>query len=339
MKVKSLKPIALHLLIISLFVCYEISVVLFMRLSVIGVQYFLPYYVPDLLLFYVNALLIMHLWRRGNKSVAILLILLELLCHFGIYLAVDNMVNHRLLIETKTNDYIRISYRSIYVFGISLTYWLVMRNKKQAQEIYDLRLQALELQNRQVVLENAYLRSKANPHLTFNVLDVLYGNLEKKMPDEATVVKLLTDTMDYAIAGIGDDGKVTLGEEIEHVKKIIALYQFLNLNLYPVQFTIEVSDDDKQLRVPPLILATLVDNIFMHGYLTDKECPATIILACNNNKLSLHQSNAIAKRERGSHGLGLAFVRNCLAFYYADRSELAITVENNIYAVNLSIDL
>ncbi len=329
------KKLLLHILCVALFLTYEISITIF--LTGLKWYYFIPYYLPGVALFYGNIFLLQKFWKKIPTGFLILLVLGELILHFWVYMIIDTWNIERLKLTVTLYDFLKGGYRTIYFFGISIAYWLVLRNKQHIREIYNLKLQALELQNRQVALENAYLRSKANPHLTFNVLNILYGALEQKMPPESKAVKLLSETMDYAMGRTEEDGKVMLKEEIRQVVNIIELHQYLQRDGYQIDLDTSIIDD--RLRIPPLVLVTLVDNIFMHGQLSDSHNPAIVRISCNANQLSFRQTNLISSSGRLSHGLGLEFVTRCLSFYYPDRHQLMTESANGIFSLNLLIEL
>jgi two-component system LytT family sensor kinase len=106
------------------------------------------------------------------------------------------------------------------------------------------------------------LRAQLNPHFLFNALNTL-GHLMQTAPDRAlTTLYRLTGLL-RAVLRRSNGQFVSLREELEIVEAYLAIEQ----ERFEERLTVEidVADDLRDARVPPLILQPLVENAVKHG--------------------------------------------------------------------------
>ena len=152
--------------------------------------------------------------------------------------------------------------------------------------------------------ENDYLKSQINPHFLFNTLSFIHNSVSKFSTTIAESVISLSEIMRYALTATDADGKVELVSEIEHIENFIKLNQARFNQKLSLNFSVfgEISDQ----RIIPLILITLVENVFKYGNLNDPASPASIILTLNGNELLFITENS-KKRQNNmtSYGIGI----------------------------------
>jgi LytS/YehU family sensor histidine kinase len=234
-------------------------------------------------------------------------------------------------------------FRGIYFIGLSTGYWFSLSTLINRKKITDLenaqlmnQLQNEALEKALLTSENAYLRSQINPHFLLNTLNFLYNSVSKFSEQLADSVMTLADIMRYALTNAGEDGKVLLEAEIEQISNFIKLNQArfnqrLNIDL-------RVEGDAEGLRIIPLVLITLAENVFKYGDLLNEENPAAIAINIDGNNLTFTTKNLKKKKmNEQSHGIGINNVKSRLAMYH--QYELAIEDNENDYKSTLKIKL
>jgi len=340
--------VLMHILVWSLFIAYEISFIYFSTPS--KLQTFTLYcyaYGKNILLFYANlwCLNFCYVKRKSNYLYFIVLVFelcLYVFVHCILYkisiswdVAITELITVKLVIQ--------YLYRAFYFISFSLGYWFVLQllrsnnliNKMQSRQLMQQKRSA-ELERNLIKAQNAYLTSQINPHLLFNTLNFIYSSLYEVSRKSAEIVVLLSDMMRYSLTEIGEDGKVELYKEVEHIENMVQLNQArfndkLNVKIY--------LSGDFEVRVIPLVFLTFIENIFKHGDLSDPECPALINISYHNNILDFYTSNKVRKVNiNKGHGIGVENSITRLQMAYPDRYKLKNEVVSDQYITSLVID-
>jgi sensor histidine kinase YesM len=184
----------------------------------------------------------------------------------------------------------------------------------------------------------ALLKSQINPHFLFNALNFLYAQVYPLSEPTAKSVLLLSDIMRYALNEGGEQGKVMLDKEIQHLHNFVAINQ-LRFG-HKLQVQLQVQGSTQFLLIMPLVLITFVENCFKHGELFDPAHPVLVQVRVQENQLTFFASN----RKHGgpveqSTGIGLENTRRRLAALYPDRHQLTVNETPESYAIHLSMSL
>ncbi|WP_110934179.1 sensor histidine kinase [Paenibacillus bouchesdurhonensis] len=108
------------------------------------------------------------------------------------------------------------------------------------------------------------LHSQIHPHFLFNTLDSLYWAHIRKGEDElAQMVIRLADLFRYSIQSKGEDGFVTVAEELEQVKR----YVYIMKMRWHERLQVKIRDNPAvhELRIPKLTIQPLIENAIVHG--------------------------------------------------------------------------
>ncbi|OIQ66163.1 sensor histidine kinase YehU [mine drainage metagenome] len=197
-------------------------------------------------------------------------------------------------------------------------------------------MQKQELEKTLLVTENAYLKSQINPHFLLNTLNFLYNSVSKYSEKIADSVMTLSDIMRYALTNADDDGKVWLESELDQINNFVKLNQARFNQRLNIELVTEGEADG--LRIIPLVLITLVENVFKYGDLLNESYPARIITTIDSGILIFITQNLKKKKvaERG-YGIGIKNVKNRLAMYH--QYELIIEDHETDYKSTLKIEL
>lgn len=339
MKIKTLPSWAIHLSVIALFITYEVTLVYAIGLRS-SLVIFIPYYILAITFFYTIAYVAMPVWKRKSFLVASILISALTLLHFTFITYIGNFLEMQKTFDfrfsTKSNKFriIQNAYRSIYLLGLSIAYWLAKTKIEKQKEISLLKIKQLEL-------ENAYLRAQANPHLLFNMLTTLHNDIEPLAPKAAETLMQLTEIALYAYTPSDGDGKNALKIEIEQVDRYIRLQQNRYSDGLYINYMANVGHNNGTLRIPPLVLLTPVENIFKYGELNNPAHPVTIAIDCTAGALHLHTSNFKRKGNifKAEHSTGLNNLKERLEHAYPNRYTLLINDTSEQFDLDLKVML
>jgi sensor histidine kinase YesM len=326
------KVVAMHALAIILFVGLEMIMLVCMQINPLMVDILLTYLVY-FAAFYLNAY---FLYPRisERKPLYVLLLIIALALQYTLVLLINIYTSSIKFTEVDAAKayafHVKSIYRLVCFYLYSLGLYFALRSIKKVKENAALATARLEL-------ENAYLRAQINPHLLFNTLNFVYASITTNDANAGPAVLKLAQIMEYALKPVGTDGKGLLTDELNYLKEYLSLNQLRLGNRMQVQYTIDQAP--KGLRFPPLLLITLVENVFKHGLVTDAKWPAQISINFRGRTMEFKSSNA---RRNGpasvSMGVGLENVKKRLNNYYTSYSLSNKDVESN-HIVELIIDL
>eukprot|EP01012_Entosiphon_sulcatum_P042233 TRINITY_DN56211_c0_g1_i1.p1 TRINITY_DN56211_c0_g1~~TRINITY_DN56211_c0_g1_i1.p1 ORF type:complete len:155 (+),score=10.34 TRINITY_DN56211_c0_g1_i1:39-467(+) len=123
--------------------------------------------------------------------------------------------------------------------------------------------------------------------------------------------------MRYALKRPEASEMVPLSEEIEQIEHLINLHKLRTANT--INLELEVNGDLFGLRFPPLILLTLVENIFKHGNVSHSTQTAQINITYENDKLNISTINMINDnkgKQTESHHVGIENIDKRLSNFY-----------------------
>ena len=350
MKATSLKTIRIHIIAWSVFIAYEI---LIMVPSYNGrISNFwddAAHYTLYILLFYFNAHVALSWTMRGTERRYFLYFMI-VIAQFVVYTGVKYLILYLFIffkIElfpafTNNSHYIQGGiFRFIYFLGFSTAYWFALSTLQNRRKIDVLQNEQLKdkinknmLESAIIGTENSYLKSQINPHFLFNTLNFIYNSVAKFDTVIADSVMSLSEIMRYALSNTDENGEVLLAAEIEHIENFIKLNQARFSQKLCIDFM--VSGEIADRRTIPLIFITLVENVFKYGNLNDASSPAAIVLTVTDTGITFLTENL--KRERKniiSNGIGLQNLKRRLSLHY--RFELEINEDERLYQSVLKI--
>ncbi|CAN5115611.1 hypothetical protein BH09BAC6_BH09BAC6_07660 [soil metagenome] len=350
---KTLKPekLKLHFIFWAVFIIYELSVSFSFGGKFSSFADYAGHYLINISLFYFNAHIVFPNAISYNKK-SYFILAISILAELAIYIVLKFLLlNFLPLLNVHvsrpiTNTWsfmIESIWRAVYFIGLSTGYWFALSTIHDRERIADLEninlrneLQNQLLEKALLTSENTYLKSQINPHFLLNTLSFLYASISKFSVKIAESILLLADIMRYALTNADEDGKVKLESEIEHVNNFIKLNQArfnqrLNINVL-------INGAPDGLRIIPLILITLTENVFKYGDLLNAEYPANILIAIDEQTLTFTTQNRKrpAIQDHG-YGIGIKNVKNRLAMYY--KYELTIEDTETAYKSILKIEL
>ncbi len=183
----------------------------------------------------------------------------------------------------------------------------------------------------QVSLQQAELRllkSQLNPHFLFNALNGVRSLIADE-PDRARdAVTHLAKTLRYTLA-VGDEDLVSLERELEMVEDYLALESLRLAERLRVERDIAAAA--RTVRLPAMLLQTLVENAIKHGIAELKEGGTLRVGArIDGDFLVLQVTNPRPPGAPGSNpeGVGLRNATERLRLLFGDRGTLRLDASN-----------
>lgn len=344
------KRVMVHLISWVVFILYETiaaKIVVGVSMNIVA----FAHYLFTIALFYLFANYVLPYTNRSRFKILNGIFGVAVYLSFFIFghFFIDNAFIYFMISEIKEQLGLNLKYftgnlfRAIYFMGFSTAYYYLNTfnsEKKKSELLEKQRLNDIIQQQRTaqelVIAENAFLKAQINPHFLFNTLDFIYHQVQDSSPEAGEAIIDLSNMMRYAMDAGRNGGVEVLGKEIEQVESLIHLYKLRKRGKYCMEF--QASDEVKELYLIPLVLLTLVENVFKHGELLDKRNPASIRLWTENECLHISTHNRVAVLSfTKKSGHGLANTANRLHFAYGKAASLKSEQVNGNFQTEVSV--
>lgn len=202
-----------------------------------------------------------------------------------------------------------------------------------------------EQRNLQLQKENAesqlqLLKAQVHPHFLFNTLNNIYSYTQDTSPAASRLVTRLSDLLRFVLYE-GSQPLVLLDRELKMIQDYISLEKVRYSN--KLELDIQVPQKTNNLYIAPLLLLPLVENCFKHGTSNVLEQPwVSLHITLNETEMHMKLLNGKADRKQeknNSTGIGIQNVKKRLALLYPGKHSLLITNEEDVFIVNLKIQL
>jgi hypothetical protein len=181
------------------------------------------------------------------------------------------------------------------------------------------------------------LKAQVQPHFLFNTLNNIYFFAQKESPVTADLLEKLSAMIRYFL----DEGprqRVLFQSELEFITIYIELEK-MRIR-YPLRIEVALNGNYETVKIPPMLLIPLVENVFKHGidksrddnYITISLHVAETFSFTVRNKVP---SNPQTRNE--SKGSGLQNLRNRLTILYPDNFTLDTSEIDGIFTSRISI--
>jgi sensor histidine kinase YesM len=184
------------------------------------------------------------------------------------------------------------------------------------------------------------LTAQVHPHFLFNTLNNIYSRAQNESPGTAKMIIELSHIMRYVL----DEGKQTL-VPLEKELQMISDYINLEKMRYDEKLDLHVSLPEKteNIYIAPLLLLPFVENCFKHGASKMLHHP-WINLKIDLQELTLSMKLINGKKiswdsHNNRKGTGIDNVKRRLELLYRDRFDLRIDEDEEVFVVNLTLEL
>lgn len=195
----------------------------------------------------------------------------------------------------------------------------------------------IQLKNENTQTELLHLKSQVNPHFFFNMLNNLYGWVDKDQKKAKELILKLSDMMRYSIYE-GEKDWVPLEKEIDYLKNYIALHKMRYHKNIKVDFIHDIQGDG--YKIMPLLFIILLENAFKHGVenLRGDAFVEIVLKAEEDDVYFMIRNNYDPEALSKQKGIGLKNLKRRLELMYPNKHTLFFKREEEIYNVELRVE-
>jgi hypothetical protein len=217
----------------------------------------------------------------------------------------------------------------ILLIGVDLGVYFYMDSRRKER-----RMKELEAENTKQQLES--LRYQINPHFLMNTLNNIHALVDID-PEKAKESIEEFSKMMRILLYEGDAPTIPLAKELDFIEHFISLMRLR----YPedaVRIETLFPEERGGAVVPPLVMASFVENAFKHGVSYSAASFIRIKVELQDGKVVFHCSNSAHPSEGDNrHGIGLGNLRERLSLLYSNTFTLSTDEEEGRYDVLLAI--
>ncbi len=231
---------------------------------------------------------------------------------------------HRLIIDN--------ALVSILVVGFNAAIKVTVIWQAEEQKNKDLEKEKLQT-------ELAFLKNQVSPHFFMNTLNNIHALIDINSEDAKESLIKLSKLMRYLLYD-SETGKTTLSKEIEFIKSYV--------DLMKLRFTEKVSvklrfpESIPNIKIPPMLFTSLLENAFKHGVSYQKESFIEIIMNTNNEFLFFRIINSKQKSGNGiveKGGIGLGNLQKRLDLIYGKDYSFVQNESENDFEINIKLPI
>jgi LytS/YehU family sensor histidine kinase len=198
----------------------------------------------------------------------------------------------------------------------------------------------MQLQKENTEAGLSLLKAQIHPHFLFNTLNNIYSFTQNTSAEASGMITRLSSLLRYTLYE-GNQALVPLQKELQMVQDYIDIEKIRYGN--QMELHIDLPERTTNYYIAPLLLLPLVENCFKHGTSQMLEQPWVHLWAdIVNDQLHVKLLNGKVNEETNEaplSGIGIRNVKERLLLLYPDKHELHITSEEEVFIVNLKIEL
>lgn len=185
-------------------------------------------------------------------------------------------------------------------------------------------------------VELRFLKSQLNPHFLFNTMNNLYALTLKKSDKAAELILRLSALLGYILENSKKD-LINLSDEISTLEDYIYVESFRFGERLVIEKNYQIKNAEL-IKIPPLILITLMENCFKHGGKNNTEkLFISNSLQETNDELQISFSNNFIQSKHNQKAIGLKNIESQLSYIYKGDFELKKTADNGIFTITINI--
>ena len=211
---------------------------------------------------------------------------------------------------------------------------------KLFKDFYLKSLRIKQLQKENVAAQLQILKAQVHPHFLFNTLNNIYSQTQTESPKGSKMIMGLSDLLRYVLYE-GQKPLVSLKQELLMITEYINLEKIRYGN--KLDLHVLTPDKSEDLYIAPLLLLPFIENCFKHGTSNMLEHPwinltvelkdTTLVMKLMNGKTPLN-GNVQEKQ-----GIGINNVSQRLNLLYKDKFDLQIQEDEEVFVVDLRVEL
>jgi sensor histidine kinase YesM len=300
----------------------------------IDVIYTLIFLVPIVCIVYLNLYLALPRFLRKERYLLYTLMFLILLGGGALflYLLFDS------LIDMLLPGFYFISYYSVPVLMLYTGSFLILTTLLKLSRSW---FMLLRLERNTTAQQLQSLQSQINPHFLLNSLQTIYALSLEKSERTPEVILQLSHILKYTLYETGQP-TVQLRKEMEIIKDYVDMYRH-RVDPGRTEIKMRTDGDPGKLLIAPMLLIPFIENSFKHGLGEEEKSYISIVTSISGNKLDFRVMNSCRESHNfelnQQNGIGIENTRKRLELLYPGNHKLDIESSDNMFKVNLSIEL
>ncbi|MEH0153803.1 histidine kinase [Limibacter armeniacum] len=194
-----------------------------------------------------------------------------------------------------------------------------------------------ELEQQRLHSELSLLKNQLNPHFFFNTLNNIYALIAVRPDDAQKAVHKLSKLMRYQLYE-ADTVLVGLKDELQFLQTYIDL---MSLRITKdVELVVSLPSVGNQVKIPPLLFVTLVENSFKHGVSYTEESYIRVDCDIKGGKVVFETANSKPQKpqeNKEASGIGMQNIQKRLNLLYPNNYTFDVIETDKSYIVRLEI--
>ena len=305
--------------------------------------------IPQMVITYLTLYFILPLYTKRSKIIAVIFLVLAWVMSSFLTMVMLKEINPPILNWVLPGKYLRHTQRPpevIFYMGIILAGKGVFTSTafalflKFTKQWYLKEQRNIQLQKQNTEAQLQLLTAQVHPHFLFNTLNNIYSQAQNESPKSSKMIMGLSELLRYILYE-GRKPLVPLDKELQMILEYINLEKIRYGNKLDLHYL--VTDKTKDVYIAPLLLLPFVENCFKHGAsnmlqnpwinLTIEIKDTTLVMKLMNGKSG---NNDITSEKPG---IGISNARQRLELLYKGKHELQIREEEDVFIVDLKIQL
>ena len=217
----------------------------------------------------------------------------------------------------------------VLLIGVDLGVYFYIDSRRKER-----RMKELEAENTKQRLES--LRYQINPHFFMNTLNNIHALVDID-PEKAKESIEEFSKMMRILLYEGDAPTIPLDRELGFIEHFISLMRLR----YPedaLRIETVFPEERGGAVVPPLVMASFVENAFKHGVSYSEESFIRVKVELQDGKVVFHCANSSHPSEGDKrHGIGLENIKKRLMLLYGNAYTLSIDEDDGRYDILLAV--
>lgn len=280
--------------------------------------------------------LIPKFYKNGKKALYILTSLLFLTGITIIRMEVSDYIYFSFVSDMNPTDPTLIEYISLFTYNLVIFMGSIII--RLAIDYFRIRSRQDMLEKRTIESELNLLKTQVQPHFLFNTLNNIYYLANREAPGTAAQLAKLSNLMRYFVDE-GSNKEVLVEAEFKFVCDYIDLEKMRMR--YPLHLDIQLSGESAGVKIPPMLMIPLVENVFKHGInKRSRENSLKIHATVMPTQLTLEVTNKLNSEYRHKkNGTGLENLRSRLQYLYGSKFKLFTNEKEDHFIAYLQIPL
>lgn len=247
------------------------------------------------------------------------------------------------IVEASSDEYFHNISRAAYHFEILLPFWrswwfitLAIITVLSSVFLYNrIRIRNLKkiaaIEHEKLFFEYEYLRSQINPHFLFNSLNTLMAVIDEHPEKAIAYTEKLSDFYRNTINHL-DQGLIPIYQELEILDNYMQIQQYRFGD--SLQIKIKLNEQQKRVKVVPMVFQLLVENAIKHNAFSAKE-PLIVSIRIQAQDILVSNKINLKRQVVKASKLGLTNIEKRYKIYTNKR--IAYGEHNGYWIVRLPI--